>query len=236
MPLIFIEKVPQKERAFVESKIHSICVNLGIPDDDWLSIVINRESNWNPKARPIKNGVRISTATGLIQFLEGTAAGLGTSTNMLYNMTVSQQLPFVEAYLKGQIKTYGKPKSCYQLYLLVHYPSKSKALPNETIYASPSSAYNANIGLDKAKKGRVIGEDITVFLASSLPVGYDKKRLNNPISSGILQTTGISTTTLLYGLAVIILGLFVSYPTYFLDKIKYVGQIIKGFTSKPKLS
>lgn len=51
---------------------------------------------FKPDIRPLrKDGSRISSAVGLIQFLERTARGLGTSTAALAAMSREKQLEYV---------------------------------------------------------------------------------------------------------------------------------------------
>lgn len=220
--MIFIEKIPVNERVYVEKEIKAICSDLGIQNPDWLSIIIYRESLWNPKAK-----AKTSSATGLIQFLEATAKNLGTSTAKLSNMTIRQQLPFVHEYFKRMIRQYGKPKSLYQAYLLVHYPASSTKGFNDKIYSSPSLAYNANKALDKAKKGFVSGQDIENFLTNSLPATYDPNRKVNT------QIVGIDKNYMLYGALFVILATFLYNPSYWIIQITTIFRNIKFlFTRK----
>lgn len=69
---------------------------------DGLAAAIQHESGWNPAARNPTPG---STATGLIQFIESTARGLGTSTAALARMSTAEQLPYVERYFLNWSRT-----------------------------------------------------------------------------------------------------------------------------------
>lgn len=224
MSLIFIEKVPANQRAYVENEVNSICSDLGIKNADWLSIVINRESNWNPAIK-----AKTSTATGLIQFLEATANNLGTTTAKLRNMTVSQQLPYVREYLARMIRQLGKPKNLFQLYLLVHYPAGSKKGLTDKIYSSPSNAYVANKYLDKTNKGYVSGQDIENFLLSSLPASYDKSTLST-------QTVGLNTNYWIYGGVVLVVGVFLYNPSYWLSQFNLIFRNIKFLFTKKRFA
>jgi hypothetical protein len=223
--MIFIEKIPINERVYVKNEINSICSDLGIKNPDWLSIIIYRESVWNPKAK-----AKTSTATGLIQFLEATAKNLGTSTAKLSTMTISQQLPFVREYFKRMIRQYGKPKSLYQAYLLVHYPASSKKGFTDKIYSSPSLAYSANKALDKAKKGYVSGQDIENFLTNNLPGTYDPNRTVNT------QILGIDKNYILYGALFIVLATFLYNPSYWLSQITTIFKNIKLFFTRKRFA
>jgi hypothetical protein len=62
----------------------------------WLLNVMASESLFNPAAR---NGLPGQTATGLLQFIEDTARGLGTTTEAIRRMSPVEQLRLVEKYL-----------------------------------------------------------------------------------------------------------------------------------------
>jgi transglycosylase-like protein with SLT domain len=62
----------------------------------WLLNVMASESLFNPTAR---NGLPGQTATGLLQFIEDTAQGLGTTTEAISRMSPVEQLRLVEKYL-----------------------------------------------------------------------------------------------------------------------------------------
>src|SRR5215813_12661791 len=62
----------------------------------WLLNVMASESSFNPEAR---NGRPGQTATGLLQFIENTAQGMGTTTEAIRRMSPVEQLRLVEKYL-----------------------------------------------------------------------------------------------------------------------------------------
>jgi hypothetical protein len=62
----------------------------------WLLNVMASESLFNPAAR---NGLPGQTATGLLQFIEDTARGLGTTTEAIRRMSPVEQLRLIEKYL-----------------------------------------------------------------------------------------------------------------------------------------
>src|SRR5215510_14501675 len=62
----------------------------------WLLNVMASESLFNPKAR---NGLPGQTATGLLQFIEDTAQGMGTTTEVIRRMSPVEQLRLVEKHL-----------------------------------------------------------------------------------------------------------------------------------------
>lgn len=97
-------------------EIDSICNELGIKDE-WLYKVIYIESHGKPEAiNPYTHAV------GLIGFMPNTAKRLGTSTEELKTMTVSQQLVYVKKYLIAQSN--GRRMHCLaDVYFTVFYPA-----------------------------------------------------------------------------------------------------------------
>lgn len=90
--LIWGQRVEQDFRV----KVRQIAQELRL-DPNWLMAVMQYESagTFSPSKRNPKG-----SATGLIQFIESTAKGLGTSTRQLARMTAVEQLDFVKAYYK----------------------------------------------------------------------------------------------------------------------------------------
>lgn len=101
----------------------------------WLANVINFESGGNPQA---KNPY--SSATGLIQFMDFTAKGLGTTVSALYGMTGQQQMYWVERYFSPYK---GRLSSQEDVYMAVFYP---KAIGNPD-YRFPASVTAVNPGI-----------------------------------------------------------------------------------------
>ena len=96
-----------------------------------------------------------SSATGLIQFLEGTAKSLGTTTSQLAGMTRVQQQVFVDRYfLQSGIKSVAKP-TLGDVYMAVFAPvgiGKADTFPLYTLAKNPS-AYSLNSVYDKPPYG-----------------------------------------------------------------------------------
>jgi LysM repeat protein len=96
-----------------------------------------------------------SGATGLIQFMPGTASGLGTSTSALARMSSTEQLQYVEKYFMQRAGAHnGKLSTLEGVYTTVLYGSP-KSDPSSTLWSSGSSAYSWNKGLDKNGDGRI---------------------------------------------------------------------------------
>lgn len=133
---------------------------LGI-DPDWLAAVMSFESGFSPS---IKNAAG-SGATGLIQFMPSTAAGLGTTTDSLSRMTFQQQLPYVERYFAPYV---GKMQSLEDTYLAVFYPAFIGKADDSILGYSGSAIYDQNSGFDKTGKGYVTKSDITMTIRGVL--------------------------------------------------------------------
>lgn len=151
------EEVAQ-DQEFV-SAAGKLASDLSIPVDDVFRVIeFETAGSWSPA---IKNPG--STATGLIQFLESTAKGLGTTTADLAGMTRAQQMEYVGKYLepyKGRIKNFG------DLYMAVHYPKAIGQSETYVMYSQGSAEYAANKNLDTNGDGTVTrGETIASVIA-----------------------------------------------------------------------
>jgi len=138
----------KKER----QKVKEISEKIGIKPQ-WLYEVIWYESRGNPKAVNYQKGDNLNPeirckkrATGLIQFLPKTSKRLGTSNIKIYNMTVLEQLNYVEKYLKKCDDKYNL-KSYIDTYLAVFHPS---ALGTKKIVITGKGAIqNPNVDINK---------------------------------------------------------------------------------------
>lgn len=133
---------------------------LGIPMD-WICDVIYIESGFKPTAKNPN-----STASGLIQFMEATARGLGTTTASILKMTNIQQLPYVERYFQNQIRTFGRPKDWFDTYCLVFYPVWVSKSDDATLSAS---AYKANSYIDINKDGKITKAEFRQWASKRIP-------------------------------------------------------------------
>lgn len=128
---------------------------LGV-DPAWLANIINAESRGNPAARN-----PTSDASGLIQFMPSTAAGLGTSTTAIRGMSGQQQMPLVERYFQQVIAQRGALRSQEDVIAAVFYP----AYIGRPLDTFPLAVQQQNRGMRNIR-------DYTVFLTSDakLPV------------------------------------------------------------------
>jgi hypothetical protein len=124
-------------------------------DDLYRIIEFETAGSWSPSVK-----AATSSATGLIQFLESTAEGLGTSTEALAAMTRAEQMEFVQRYLEpyaDRIQNFG------DLYMAIHWPRGVGQGDDFVMYEEGSREYTANRGLDANGDGTVTrGETMAV--------------------------------------------------------------------------
>ena len=107
------ENLIQSNRAAFIAKLTEIAGRLKA-SPDWFMVVFKIESTVDhTRVNPV------SGATGLIQFMPATAAGLGTSTAQLRAMTNVQQLEYVYRYFKPYA---GRINSILDLYTITFFP------------------------------------------------------------------------------------------------------------------
>ena len=151
--ILYLEKIADGDRDAFADKIQSVANDLGVLPSD-LTIVMNSESGMDPQAINPDGG-----ATGLIQFMPASAAGLGTSTGDLYNMSASEQLDYVHDYFlpyKGQLK------NAYGVYLATFFPAaigKPNSWVLEANGLSRSIIARSNPAIDLNKDNQItVGE------------------------------------------------------------------------------
>ena len=150
-----------------EAKVRDIAGMLQVAPE-WLMAVIYSESKFDASVRNFKG----SGATGLIQFMAGTAEELNVSLDHLANMNPVHQLEYVYLYLDTVRKRYGGYSSLTDLYLAVLYPKARGEEYCYTMYARPTQQYNQNSGLDENKDGRVTVSDIERRMKRLYPTAY----------------------------------------------------------------
>ncbi len=97
---------------------YNVSTQLGITDPNWLIDLVNFESGMNPKA---KNP--LSSARGIIQFMDATSRGLGYDSSL----DLVNKNPTIIKQLEGPVYEFLKPyrpfKTESSLYLAVFYPA-----------------------------------------------------------------------------------------------------------------
>lgn len=145
-------------------RFENLAVKYGFPPE-WLANLVNFESGgtFNPA---IKNSIG---ATGLIQFLPSTAAGLGVTTAQLAVMNFAAQLSYVDKYLSKFFNSLGISRGIFDkkkakvtskftqtdLFMMIFYP-EAVGKPG---FIFPAAVTKANSGI-------------------KIPIEYAKKALN----------------------------------------------------------
>lgn len=172
-PLAWGKKVNQGFKNFVwqMSADFNVCGNqLDGANAFMACMAFETMETFKPDVRPRrKDGTLVSSAVGLIQFLERTAKELGTTTAELAAMSREKQLEFVWLYFRNFLKRSGKKLLTLEdVYMVIHWPA-AVGLPNEaTMYTRGTASYNANAGLDlnhdgiitKAEAGRLVRQKL----------------------------------------------------------------------------
>ena len=113
-------------------------------------------------------------ATGLIQFLPGTAKGLGTTTAALRQMDSVEQLEFVEKYFQ-QPHFDGKLGTVEGLYSAV-LSGQATPNPDDTLtnFVRGRAAYSSNAPLDFNNDGRITSGEASSAVVSRLYGGVSQ--------------------------------------------------------------
>lgn len=120
-------------------------------DPNWFMACMAFETieTFSPAIRPKrKDGTLISSAVGLIQFLDKTARALGTTTDALAKMTPEKQLDYVWLYFRDSIRQFGPIRNLGDCYMHIHWPTAVGKADSDPMYLKGTPAYNANVGLD----------------------------------------------------------------------------------------
>ena len=107
-------------------------------------------------------------ATGLIQFMPGTAIELGTTTDDLAAMTAEEQLNYVEKYFnpyKNRLETIE------DVYMAILWPAAIGKANSWVLFSNPSAHYNRNSGLDTNQDGVVTKEEAAAMVKARLLKG-----------------------------------------------------------------
>lgn len=146
-----------KVTADFAQKVKDIAARLDMVPD-FMMCVMAFESGLNPAA---KNP--LSSATGLIQFMDATANAMGVSTALLAKMSAVQQLDYVERYFRDQISHYGKLQTLENTYLAVFYPA---AITKPLDWQFPASVLAVNQVFNVDHNGVLTKQEVSDYLYS----------------------------------------------------------------------
>lgn len=162
----------KKVSAEFRERVRQLAYNLNI-DPNYLMAAMAFETGetFSPS---VKNPG--SSATGLIQFMRATAAGLGTTTEKLAAMTAEEQLNYVAAYFAPY---YGKLRSLSDVYMAILWPA-AVGKPESYILWSQTrlpKTYAVNKGLDVNKDGVITKAEAAAKVQAKLLKGMSAKYL-----------------------------------------------------------
>jgi transglycosylase-like protein with SLT domain len=119
-----------------------ICDELGLqPNDLMACIAWESGRSFSPSVRNMAG----SGATGLIQFMPGTAKALGTTVDHLARLTAEDQLNYVYKYFAPYS---GRLKSLSDVYMAILWPKAVGKSDDYVLFQGPGIAYRQNAGLD----------------------------------------------------------------------------------------
>lgn len=151
--------ISKLEPEFIQ-KVNEVATNLQTKPEYLFAVMAFETGNsFDPC---VKN--RLSSATGLIQFLESTAKGLGTTTSQLCKMTRTEQMVYVEKHF---LPKKGKLNSLRDVYMAVFMPSAVGKDENYVIAKKGTDDYEQNKGLDINSDGYITTNEATIKVANN---------------------------------------------------------------------
>jgi len=148
-------------------RVRKMGSNLNI-NPDWLMAVMGFETGYTFDPTASNPG---SSATGLIQFLETTARGLGTTTSALRRMTAVEQLDYVEKYFAQYASRITNLGDCYMAVLWPVAMSRPDSYVMWTKVGQYARQYAANAGLDVNRDDQITRGEAVARVNASLMRG-----------------------------------------------------------------
>ena len=119
--------------------VDNLAQNIGVEPEDIMTVIgIETAGTFDPA---IKNPT--SSGTGLIQFMNTTAEGLGTTTRELARMTAEEQLEYVGKYFENKK---DKINDVGDLYLAIAAPAFLGKPEDTEVYKEGTEAWEKNAG------------------------------------------------------------------------------------------
>lgn len=128
-------------------------------DPNGIAAVISEESGFNPSAKNPN-----SSASGLIQFIDSTAASLGTTTAQIRAMSAEEQLPLIERFFQTSLN--GRIPGRIEDYFLsvLGKPNLVGASDDTPVFVQGSSGYSGNPQLDLNNNGIITVGDARAYM------------------------------------------------------------------------
>lgn len=112
-----------------------------------------------------------SSATGLIQFVEATAAHYGTTTAALAQMTATAQISVVWRYFRDAIRAHGPITRLADAYMAILNPVAMGKPDDYRMWVKGTSAYAVNAGLDADKDSIITKAEAAAKVSAMLAEG-----------------------------------------------------------------
>lgn len=145
----------------------------------WIGEDLKFDPNWLMACMAFETGRRFtadvrnpsSSATGLIQFMNATAAELGTTTTALAAMTAEDQLNFVWRYFHNRIQAKGPIQRLADCYMAILNPAAMGLPDGSVMWVQGSSQYGVNAGLDANHDHQITKAEAASRVAAMLAEG-----------------------------------------------------------------
>jgi hypothetical protein len=160
--MLFFEDLIKENKAAFIARVNKMATFLGVKPD-WLMFCF-----WFETAHTMNSHIQNKIgATGLIQFLESTAIGLGTTTAALKVMSNVQQLEYVEKHLS---RFRGKYKSFVDLYCAIFWPAAVGQPDSYRITSDKVAAQNPIFDINRDTD--IEKSEIRAALLKQIPIAY----------------------------------------------------------------
>lgn len=145
----------------------------------WIGKDLKFDPNWLMACMAFETGRRFSadvrnprsSATGLIQFMDATARGLGTTTTQLAAMTAEDQLNFVWKYFRDRIRERGPITRLSDCYMAILNPVAMGKPDSFGMWVEGQAAFAVNAGLDADKDHQITKAEAAAKVAAQLAEG-----------------------------------------------------------------
>lgn len=118
-----------------------------------------------------------SSARGLIQFMEATAAHYGTTTDALAQMTAVRQFDFVWLYFRDAIRAHGPITRLADCYMAILNPVAMGKPDDYRMWVKGTSAYAVNAGLDADKDSVITKAEAAARVSALLAEGLQPENM-----------------------------------------------------------
>ena len=188
---IYDQRIPVNIKSDVpfQQAVVGLSQRLGVSASDLYAIMdFETGGTFDPAIRNAAG----SGATGLIQFMESTAIGLGTTTEALASMSRIEQLGYVEKYL---VRAGVKPgHGISDLYMSVLFPAAVGKGEDFILFGKGAmseyqgNAYTQNRGLDSNGDGSITKAEAAAKVLGSANTWRQTRNLNPALASTIATT------------------------------------------------